>query len=373
MKYFDYASTTPLDDRVLETYIHVLKKYFVNSESIYPSGLEVNKLMNKSRQQVADLLRVKANEIIFTSGASEASNMAIKGTCLARREKGRHIITTCIEHSSVANSVRWLVENEGYEATILSVNEEGKIDLSELRNSIREDTVLVSIMWVNNESGTIEPIEEVKKIVGRHKNCYLHVDCVQAVGKIPLDLEGIDLASFSAHKIYGLKGSGILMKKQHVVMLPLISGGQQEYHLRGGTANSPANIVWGKTLRLALENLEENRQTVQQYNDYVRNELKQMKDIVINSPADASPYVLNFSCLSIPSEVMMNALSLRDYCVSAQSTCESGQNYSAVMEQMFRNHTRLKGIIRVSFSHHQSWEDIKCFIRDLKEIVEKYG
>ncbi|MBQ1877533.1 MAG: aminotransferase class V-fold PLP-dependent enzyme, partial [Erysipelotrichaceae bacterium] len=152
-----------------------------------------------------------------------------------------------------------------------------------------------------------------------------------------------------------------------------ISSGQQEYHLRGGTANSPANIVWGKTLRLALEDLEENRRTVQQYNDYVRSELKQMKDIVINSPADASPYVLNFSCLSIPSEVMMNALSLRDYCVSAQSTCESGQNYSAVMEQMFRNHTRLKGIIRVSFSHHQCWEDIRGFIKDLKEIVEKYG
>ena len=373
MKYFDYASTTPLDDEVLETYTHVLKKYYVNSESIYPSGLEVNKLMNKSRQSVADLLGVQAGEIIFTSGASEANNMAIKGTCLARRDKGRHIITTCIEHSSVANSVKWLQENEGYEVTWLSVNEEGKIDLKELADSIRSDTVLVSVMWVNNESGTIEPIEEVKKIVKKYRNIYLHVDCVQALGKMPLDFTDIDLASFSAHKIYGLKGSGILLKKQHVIMTPLISGGQQEMHLRGGTANSPANIVWGKTLRLVMDGLEEKCNRVREYNDYVRNELGEMKNIIINSPLDASPYVLNFSCLTIPSEVMMNALALKGYCVSAQSTCESGQNYSQVMEQMFKNHTRLKGIVRVSFSHKQSWQEIREFVSDLKEIVEKYG
>ena len=373
MKYFDFASTTPLNDEVLKSYREILGRYFVNSESIYPSGVEVNELMNKSRRQAADLLGVLPNEIIFTSGASEANNMAIKGVALERKEQGRHIITTCIEHSSVLNSCRWLEKYEGFEVTYLPVNEEGKISVAELEKAIRDDTVLVSVMWVNNESGTIEPIEEVKKAVRKHPGCLLHVDCVQALGKLPINLREVDLASFSAHKIYGLKGCGILMKRAQINLAPLISGGQQEFGIRGGTANSPANILWGKTLRLALTDLEKKRARVQEYHDYVRHELEQLDNVVINSPQDALCYVLNVSCLSIPSEVMMNALSVKDYCVSAQSTCDSRKQYSHVISRMFSDRMRLEGTIRISFSADQNWEEIKQFVKEFKEIVVRYG
>ncbi len=373
MKYFDYASTTPLNPEVLKTYTEVLSRYYVNSESIYPAGLEVNKLMNKSRQAVADLLRVDEKEIIFTSGGSEASNLAIKGTYFRKKDVGRHIITTSVEHSSVLNSCRWLEKNTDCKVTYLPVNEKGVISVEDLEKAMTSETILVSIMYVNNESGAIMPIDEVKKIVRRYPNCYLHVDCVQALGKMPLDFTDIDMASFSAHKIHGLKGSGILLKKQHVQLVPLISGGQQEGRLRGGTANAPANMVWGKTLRLAMENMEKKNETVREYNRYVRDELAGIDKVVINSPEDATPYILNFSCLSIQSEVMMNALSLKGYCVSAQSTCESQQATSHVISQMYRDEARLKGVIRVSFSPEQSWQDIRGFIRDLKEIIVKYG
>ena len=373
MKYFDYASTTPLNPEILKTYTEVLSRYYVNSESIYPAGLEVNKLMNKSRQAVADLLRVDEKEIIFTSGASEASNLAIKGTYFKKKDIGKHIITTCVEHSSVLNSCRWLEDNTDCKVTYLPVNEEGVISLEDLKKAMTSETILVTIMYVNNESGAVMPIEEVRKIVRKYPNCYLHVDCVQALGKLPIDLTDIDMASFSAHKINGLKGSGILMKKQHVQLEPLVSGGQQEYRLRGGTANSPANMVWGKTLRLALQDLDRNTETVREYNEYVRSELEKIDGIVINSPRNGSPYILNFSCLSIQSEVLMNALSMKDYCVSAQSTCESQQATSHVISAMYRDPARLKGVIRISFSHDQSWDEIRGFVRDLKEIIVKYG
>lgn len=373
MKYFDYASTTPLNPDVLKTYEEVLARYYVNSESIYPAGLEVNRLMNKSRQQVAALLHVEEKEIIFTSGASEASNLAIKGTYFKRREKGKRIITTCVEHSSVLNSCKWLEEYTDCEVVYLPVNEQGVISVDDLKKAMTDDTILVTIMYVNNESGAIMPIDEVKKIVRKYPNCYLHVDCVQALGKINIDFTDIDMASFSAHKIYGLKGSGILLKKQHVQLAPVISGGQQELRLRGGTTNSPANMVWGKTLRLALADIEKKYEIVRQYNEYVRSELGKMDNVVINSPANGLPYVLNFSCLTITSEVMMNALALRDYCVSAQSTCESEQASSHVISQMFNEPDRLKGTIRISFSALQSWQDIKGFVKDLKEIIVKYG
>ncbi len=373
MKYFDFASTTPVHPEVQETYRKVLQKYYVNSESLYPEGLEVNKLISKSRRQVADLLRVNPNEIIFTSGASESNNMAIKGYCLKNRDKGHHVITTVIEHSSVLNSYKWLAEYCDFEVSWLKVNEEGKISIDELKSLIRDDTILVSVMYVNNESGAIQPIEEVKQVVKGYRNCALHVDCVQALGKIDIDLKGIDMASFSAHKIYGIKGSGILYKKQSILMAPLISGGVQEQGLRGGTVDSCAAMLWGKTLRLALSDMDSKNELVRQYHDYMVEELRKMDDIVINSPADGLPYIINFSCLSIQSEVMMNALHMKGYCVSAQSTCESNIAVSHVISRMFRDEKRLKGTIRVSLSATLSWQDVRGFIADLKEIIRIYG
>ncbi|NLZ74898.1 MAG: cysteine desulfurase [Erysipelotrichia bacterium] len=372
-KYFDHSSTTPVNDDVLSTYYKILQKYFVNSESIYPRGLEVNNLMEKSREKTASLLNVLPKEVIFTSSGSEANNLAIKGTALKRKGFGKHIISTTVEHSSVERSIKWLVDYLGFEVTYLPVNQNGVIEIEDLEKAIRKDTILVSIMYVNNESGAIMPIDKIKSIVRKYPNCYLHCDCVQAIGKIDFDLTDIDMASISAHKIYGLKGSGVLIKKQHVQIAEIISGGQQEFHLRAGTSNAAVNIVFYKTLRKALEAYKDHKSKIKKNHDYLLEELKKLDKIVINSPEDGCYGVINFSCLTITSQVMMNALSLKGFEVSAVSTCDSQKAISRVISQMYKDENRLKGTIRVSISHLHSFEDIKGLKEAIKECIEDYG
>ena len=373
MIYFDHASTTPVCPEVQTTYQRVLEKYYANSESLYPSGREAEQLMEKSRRQTADFLGVGANEIIFTASGSEANNLAIKGTALKRQRYGRHIITSIGEHSSVVNSCRWLEEYLGFEVTWLPLNREGSVDVADLKKAIRDDTILVSLMYVNNETGAFNPMAEIRDVVRRHHNCYLHTDCVQALGKCPVDLNGVEMASFSAHKIYGLKGSGFLVKKAYADIAPLISGGQQEGRLRGGTANTPANIVMGRTVRLAFERMNEGSERVQQLRQQLWEGLKKLDHVVINSPASSSPFVTNFSCLKLTSQVMMNALALKGFEVSAQSTCDSADAYSRVIAGMYNEPDRLKGTIRVSIGYETTKEEIDQLLAAIRESIEKYG
>jgi len=373
MKYFDNTSTTAVDPEVLKTYQHVLETYYINSEAIYPRGMEVKNLMEKSRSQIARFLAVQPKEIIFTSGGSEANNLAIKGTALARREVGRHIITSVAEHSSVINSCKWLEKYFGCEITYLPVNQQGSINIADLQAAIREDTILVSLMAVNNESGAINPLKEIKAVVKKHHNCYLHIDCVQALAKNEIDLSDVDLASFSAHKINGLKGSGFLMARQHVQLAEVISGGQQENHLRGGTANSPANMVLAKTMRIALEKQEKYHDQIVRLHDYLYQQLQKMDKVVVNSPADGTPYLINFSALTVTSQVMMNALAQRGFEVSAQSTCDSQDAYSKVISAMYKDPDRLKGTIRVSLNYEHQQSDIDELLKAIKEVIELYG
>ncbi len=373
-RYFDYTSTTPLKEETINLYGELLKKYYVNADSLYPSGQKVAALLQKAREKIASSLNVLPQEVIFTSCGSESNNTAIKGVALKRKDKGKHIISTCVEHSSVLNSLKWLHDYLGYEITYLSVDTEGKIDIEELKKAMRQDTILVSVMMVNNESGTIMPINEVKKIVKAYPNCYLHVDCVQALAKMNIDLKDIDLASFSAHKINGLKGSGLLIKKQHVLLAPLISGGQQEFNLRAGTENVPANILLAKLVESSLNNLDEKIKYVESLHDYLWEKLSEMDKVVINSPKDGSPFILNFSCLTVTSQVMMNALAQKGFEVSAMSTCDSQKAYSHVISQMYKkDENRLKGTIRVSLSNEHSLNDVDDLISAIKECIRLYG
>lgn len=371
--YLDSAGTTRPDPEVLKTYISLLETHYANSESLYDEGSEVHRMMEKARSAAAGLLGVSAEEVIFTSGSCESNSTAIKGVCFADPTR-KHIITTPIEHSSVLNACRQMERLFGYDITWLPVYEDGSVRAEDVRAALRPDTILVSVMYVNNETGALNPIDEIKTIVRKESHAYFHCDMTQAAGKIPLSFKDVDLASISAHKIHGLKGSGILVKKTYVPMEPLISGGEQEFGFRGGTANSAADMVFAKTLRLALERQSAFAAHTRKLHDRLVKGLSEIDGIVINSPANGLPAVLNFSFERIPSEVMQNELNRRGFMISARSTCEAhSNNPSYVLLAMGYSERRASCSIRVSLSMENTDEEIDAFVQAVKEMTEQYG
>lgn len=371
--YFDYSSTTNVHPDVLKAYMDLLKTTYVNSESLYDEGTMVSRNLEKARNAISELLKVHPDEIIFTSGASEANSEAIKSVSFSMPEK-KHIITSQIEHSSVLNACKQMEDVFGYRVTYLPVNEQGIVSVKDLKNALDNDTSVVSLMSVNNETGAINPIEEIKEIVKKTSSAYMHVDMTQAIGKVPCSFENIDLASMSAHKIEGLKGSGILVKKKHVPFIPLINGGEQEYGLRGGTNNACTNMVFAKTLRIALENEKKYHSYVQKLQTLLLNQLKEIDGVEINNPENNLCSIVNFSYENIPSEVMQNALNRMGFMISARSTCESkSNNPSYVLKAMGYSDRRASSCIRISLSYHNTEEDILDFIKALKEIISHYG
>ncbi|MFZ7033486.1 cysteine desulfurase family protein [Bulleidia extructa] len=370
---FDSASTTNVQAQVLKTYIDLLQKEYANSESLYDEGVAMHLKLEKARAAIASLLQVQAQEIIFTSGASESNSAAIKGVCFAQRDK-KHILTTSIEHSSVRHAVAQMAEIFNYEVTYLSVNEKGVISLEEMKKSLREDTAIVSIMAVNNEVGSIQPIQEVGEYVKKHSHAYFHVDLTQAIGKVELDMKYIDLASMSAHKMNGLKGSGILVKKKHVPFVPLINGGEQEFGLRGGTANALVDLVLAKTLRLYLEEQKKKRPHIQALKERMVIGLRKLEGVWINSPSEGIANIVNFSYPKIPSEVMQNALNKKGFMVSAKSTCDSKSSEpSEVLMAMGLGRDRSLSSIRVSFHGENTLEEVDSFLKAYREVIQQYG
>lgn len=371
--YFDYSSTTNVHPDVLKAYMDLLKTTYVNSESLYDEGTLVSRNLEKARNAISELLKVHPDEIIFTSGASEANSEAIKSVSFSMPEK-KHIITSQIEHSSVLNACKQMEDVFNYRVTYLPVNEQGIVSVKDLKNALDNDTSVVSLMSVNNETGAINPIEEIKEIVKKTSSAYMHVDMTQAIGKVPCSFENIDLASMSAHKIEGLKGSGILVKKKHVPFVPLINGGEQEYGLRGGTNNACTNMVFAKTLRIALENEKKYHDYVQKLQTLLLDQLKGIDGVEINNPENNLCSIVNFSYENIPSEVMQNALNRMGFMISARSTCESkSNNPSYVLKAMGYSDRRASSCIRISLSYHNTEEDILDFIKALKEIISHYG
>lgn len=371
--YFDNASTTAIHPDVLKTYVSLLEKYYANSESLYDEGVEVSRMLEKARSAIAGLLDVKADEVIFTSGSSESNSAAIKGVTFACEDK-HHIVTTNVEHSSILNACSEMEHIFHKQVTYVPIHADGRVHVEDVIAAIREDTALVSIMAVNNETGAINPIEEIAEYVKKHTHAYMHVDMTQAIGKVDIDMTNIDLASISAHKLEGLKGSGILVKKRHVPFVPLINGGEQEFGLRGGTANALCDLVFAKTLRLALENGKKYHKQLVAMKERLLEGLAAIDGIEINSPDDGIVSTVNFSYEPIPSEVMQNALNRHGFMVSARSTCDShSDNPSYVLKAMGFSERRASSCIRVSLSYHNTNEEIDLFIKALKEITQQYG
>lgn len=345
----------------------LLNNYYANADSLHSMGQRVSSLVESSRGAIAKQLGVLPHEVIFTSGASEANATAIKGIVFANPTK-KHIITSNVEHSSVEETLKQLEQYFGYEVDRLPVNENGVVEIQALEKALRNDTVLVAFMAINNEIGSIFPIQEYAKIIKKNSNAFFHVDGVQALAKSPLSLMQVDSASFSAHKIHGVKGSGFLVKRANVPMLPLIPGGQQEGGMRGGTLDSISAIVLSKTLRLAVEDYNENYQYIEELWRYLWDAFEGVKGIKINSPKNGTPYIFNLSIKNVGSEIMMNALNAKKIAVSARSTCHSQSGVpSHVLKAIGCSDAEALSSIRVSLDSSITKEDLDKVIELIME------
>lgn len=373
--YLDNVSTNPINPEVLSTYTMLLEKYYANKSAIHALGREVYKLHEKSREEVLSLLNVKNSRLIFTAGATEANNMAIKSVAMANKAQGKHLITTNIEHPSVHNSFKFLEEYLDFEVTYLDVEADGRIDLNKLKAALREDTLLVSIMAVNNEVGAINDVAAWTKLVKDNSKAYTHSDMVQALGNIDLDFNNLDIATFSAHKINGVKGSGFLVIRDHIDMVPLISGGDQEFGIRPGTENSPANIVLAKTVRIALEEQVEKNEKLKALKDHFYDSLKDNPQVRFNSNQEHSVNTLvNISVLGVNSEIMLNALGQENMYVSAGSTCQSDvHKRSRVLMSLDKPLENQQTRVRISLNTDLTIEDIDTIVLKITEIGEKYA
>ena len=370
--YLDNAATSKVHPEVLDSYNQITLKYFANPSSIHFLGQESHRLLEKSREQILNLFKLTHHEVIFTSGATEANNLAIKGYAFANKGRGNHIITSATEHPSVLNTVKQL-ENYGFEVTILPVNKQGVVEVNSLKEAIKDNTILVSIMSVNNETGAINPIKEIGELLKNYPKIAFHVDMTQAIGKVDIPLENIDMFSFAGHKIHGLLGSGALIKEKKIILEPQNSGGGQENNLRSGTNTVALSASLAKALRLAIKGQQENYQKVSNLRDYLLSYLKDNPDkYIINSFSLDNPYILNFSLINHKASVVVEALSNKGIMVSSLSACHSKyEDYSYVVYAMNQDMKLAHNTIRVSFSYENSVDDVNSLIRGLKQIMKE--
>ncbi len=372
MIYFDNASTTSVRPEVVRAYGTLLAEYG-NPDSLHQLGRKARRNMEESRNRIASMLKISPEEVIFTGSASEANTLAIVGYALANKSRGRHIITSNVEHSSAAHSADFL-EELGFEVTRLPINEQGIITPEALKAAMRSDTILVSLMHVNNEMGAINDIAALADVVHEHPVCVFHSDCTQSFAKLDIPIEKLDLMTMSAHKIHGVKGSGMLVKKKKLKLHPIVQGGQQEQGLRGGTENYAANTALAKTIRMALEEKPAAQKKAAELKNYLRKELSTIEGFTELSPQGAIDGILCFCFDSITSEVLLNALDARGICVSAKSTCSSHDTgANAVLLAMGRSMKEATHSIRVSFCASNTLEEAQEFVRTIKEVINNYG
>jgi cysteine desulfurase len=374
MLYLDNSATTSIHPEVRKIICDVLEKHFGNPSSLHKKGVEAEKLLNKSREIVAQSLQVNPQEIIFTSGGTEGDNLAVKGVALQYHKRGRHIITSQIEHPAVKESCRQL-EELGFEVTYLGVDKYGFIAPEDLLQSIRPDTILVSIMHVNNEVGSIQPIAKIGDILKKHHKIFFHVDAVQGFAKVPLKVKewGIDLLTISGHKIHGPKGVGALYVKDGIKIVPLLAGGGQEAGIRSGTENVPGIVGLAKSCQIAREIFVGNSKKMLDLRKQCISMIKdKLPEAIINGPecGEVSPYILNLSVPRLKGEVLVHALEKEGIYVSTGSACSSKKNItSPVLDAMGIDQETKLGSIRVSFTYETSLEDIKMFVNTLVKIV----
>ncbi|MFL2117404.1 cysteine desulfurase family protein [Marinilactibacillus psychrotolerans] len=372
MIYLDNSATTKIDSSVLETFNRVNKLYFGNPSSLHELGETTTGLLTQSRRLIAETMGVQSEEIFFTSGGTEGDNWVVKGTALEKIHFGKHLITSEIEHPAVLESIKQL-ENLGWEVTYLPVDSRGIISVENLKRALRKDTVLVSVMAVNNETGSIQPVEKIGEILKDYPSIHFHVDAVQAVGKIDLKLgeqSRIDMAVFSGHKFHGPKGTGFVYVKKGRKLAPLLSGGGQEAGRRSGTENVPGIVAMAKALKITSEKQIkiQSKLTIE-----LEKYLDKKKNIEIFSPKHRAPHILCFGIKGIKGEVLVHALEKKGVFVSTTSACSSKKKTeSSTLLAMGIPKITAETAIRVSLSEENTQEELEKFIKIFDEIYHSF-
>lgn len=370
MTYLDYSATTPTSEEVLNTFVEVSRKYIGNPNSLHKLGVEANEIIKASTKQISNLLNIKESEIIYTSGASESNNMAIKGIALKYQNRGKHIITTEFEHSSIYGPLTYL-QKQGFKVDFVKTDEFGRVDINNLKELLTDETILVSVGYINSEIGIIQPINEIGKLLNNYPKCYFHVDMTQALGKIKINLTNVDLASFSAHKIYGIKGIGMLYKKENISLEPLIHGGKSTTVFRSGTPATALIATLAKAMRLILEDLDKKYEYISKLNKMLKEGLN-YDNVYINSNEHCIPNVLNISVVGVKPETMLHALEKYDIYISTQTACSTGTSSKSVYA-LTKDEERAKSSLRISLSHLTKESDIEYFLEKFdvcyKELI----
>ena len=378
MIYFDNSATTKVDDSVLDTYQKVSQNIWGNPSSLHNLGEKAFHLLEQSRQQIADLLHVKSNEIYFTSGGTEGDNWVIKGTAMEKRDYGRHLITTAVEHPAVLNTMHQL-EQLGFEVTYLPVDKNGRINIDDLKAAIRPDTILVSIMAVNNEIGAIQPLLEAAEVLKKYPKIHFHIDAVQGIGKgiQPLIMnDRVDFVTFSGHKFHAPRGVGFIYSREGRRIAPLLTGGGQEKNQRSTTENLPAITAMAKALRILLT---DEAQKVQKQNDVLNriyNHIKEFDKVVVFSKRDNNfaPHILCFAIKGVRGETIVHAFESHDIYISTTSACSSKkQQASGTLTAMHIDENISTSAVRVSLDSDNTLEEADRFNQVFDQLYQEFS
>ena len=369
MIYLDYSATTPVDLEVFDTLSKVTKNFVGNANSIHSLGQKSSELLESATKQIADIFGVNPSEIVYTSGATEANNMALIGAALANHKKGKHIIVSKLEHPSIYAICDYL-KTMGFEISYVNNDKEGLIDFDDLKEKVREDTILVSICAVNSEIGVRQPLKMIRQIIKKENmGTIFHSDMTQAIGKVSVNMHDVDLASMSGHKIFGPKGIGFLYKSSMVKITPLIYGSGKSNDLKPGTPPLPLIAALSKAIRLANDSLEKKERFISLLNDKITSSLSKYPNIIINKTKYSIPQILNISVMDVMPEVMVHALDKHEIYLSTNTACSSGDISNSVIA-IYNDINRAKHTLRISLSYVTTTEEVNRFLEIFKEEYE---
>ena len=371
MIYFDNAATTAPYKEALETYITASEKYFYNTASIHQSGKDAAKLLEAARAQILDLMGLKTYDLVFTASATESNNIAIQSMLRRKKQFGSTILTSELEHPSIVNVLEEM-KKDGFTVKYINTNEDGKVNLDHLKLLLDSDVVFVTVMALNNIIGSIQPIEEITRMLKDYPKVHFHVDATQAIGKTDLNYNGVDTISISAHKFNGVKGIGGLFIRDLATMRPIQYGGGHEYNVRSGTVNLPGAVSMSKALRLTLGEAREVKERLSQFNEKIRTAVRDLEFIYLQPKA--ASYIVNMSFIGAKGEVVVNALSKRGIAVSTTSACASKlATLNETLLALNNEDKIIEGSIRISMGRHTTEDDVNKLITALREVYEELG